>query len=463
MPVSAEDTIVAIATAPGAAGVAIVRASGPDAHTLLRATFPAIARLDAIEDRRLVFGRIVDPRTADLVDRGYGVAFRAPHTFTGEDCAEWQVHGSPLVLARLLGVLLAQGARAAEAGEFSRRAFEHGRMDLAQVEALYDLVSARHEAARVHALSHLDGALGRAVEAMRAPMLSLLAEIEARIDFAEDEAPDSGLEAARVEMLGLARRLRALAATAQTGAARVEGLRAAIAGRPNAGKSSLFNGLVGRERAIVHATPGTTRDTLEEGVVVAGVLLVLVDTAGLRDKAGSVERSGIDRARGELDAADLCVWVVDRSSPMAVADRREIAARRPDVIVAAKADLAPYPSTARYLAERGAVEASVRREGGLDALRHALASASRARTGLSDDAVGTSAGLVVVSRARQASALLRAADAIDEARAGLERAVPLEIVAADVRRAADAAAEVAGAFVTEDVLGEIFSRFCVGK
>ncbi len=445
-PQPAQETIAALATAPGSAGVAIVRISGPLApHIACTLSGRPLADL---RHGQLKFGALRDPQ-GRLLDRGYVTVLNPPHTFTGEAVAELQVHGSPAVVARLLAVVVQLGARPALPGEFTLRAYQHGRLDLLQAEALADLVSARSEAARLAALDHLDGALSRALLDLRQPIVQALAEVEARLDFATEA--DVGVldrQAWAQVLHDLHTRVAALLGTARAGRLRLHGARVVLYGAPNAGKSTLLNALCGADRALVDARPGTTRDTIEVTTAPEGVQVTWIDTAGVRDATDPVEQQGTARAQAEAEHADLVLWIQDGSQP--VDDARP--PRQPLVLrVRTKADLPTY------LAEQGTLAVSVHANLGVTELLTAVVAALR---DLGELPRGEQ---VAITRERHAEGLRQALQALERAQLALGDDEPLELAAADLREATQALDELIGTVTPDDVLGAVFSRFCIGK
>jgi tRNA modification GTPase len=436
-----DDTIAAIATPPGSGGVGIVRVSGAGALALLaRVSGRAV---ESWEDRRLVHAVVRDPASGERLDDVLAVVMRGPRSYTGEDIVELHAHGGALNMARLLRVVLACGARAAEPGEFTRRAFAHGRMDLTQAEAVAAVIGASSERALRAAHGQLAGALGARVEALRGEVAAVLAEVEASIDF-----PDEGLEfastaelAARVR--GTHARVAALAATYGAGRALREGVTVALVGRPNVGKSSLLNALCGEERALVAAEPGTTRDWVEARVVWDGIEVTLVDTAGEREAESDVERRGVALGRARAARADVVVRVEDASAPGAAPAEASGA-----LLVWNKVDLAAAPV--------GALGVSAASGAGLDALRAAVLERA-----VGADVDGADGELVATERQR--GELIAAGAALAQAAEALATARPAELVAADLRVAASALARIHGVDIGAEVLAQVFARFCIGK
>lgn len=445
------DTIAAIATAPGEGAVGIVRIGGPDAVAIGERL--AGRRL---RDRRAVFARFRSPHDDAMLDEGLALLMRGPRSYTGEDVVELHGHGGMLVLRRLFEATLIAGARAAEPGEFTLRAFLNGRVDLTQAEAVLALVQARTAGAADLALAGLDGRLCEPIRAARAAALELLAYLGARADFPDEDVP---LREIRPELAALAESLDRLVAGADFGLIQREGVRIAIVGRPNAGKSSLLNRLLRQERAIVTPIPGTTRDTVQETANLRGLPIVLIDTAGMRETADTVERLGVERSRASAAASDLLLLVIDASAPLTDDDRAllalEFAGSR--VVALNKSDLpAAVGSDDPVLAGLATVVVSALSGDGIERLEQALFEAATAGTVQPADGVA-------LSTARQRDAARRAADHVHAALSGLEGGAPEDLMSVDLAGAVRALGELTGEDATEDLLDTIFSRFCIGK
>ena len=433
------DTIFALATPPGRGAIAILRLSGPG-------TEAALAALGAGGLKP----RLASLRTLTLdgqpIDQALVLRFPAPNSYTGEDCAELHLHGGRAVVEAAVQALSALGLRPADPGEFTRRAFENGRMDLAQAEAVADLIDAETTAQAAQALGQLDGALSQTYAGFRRDLLTALALVEAEIDFPDEEIPDNLARTAGPVLDRLITDLKAALADAERGRRVREGYRIVLIGETNAGKSSLFNALVEREAAIVTPIAGTTRDVLDADLIIGGYAVTLSDPAGLRDSADPVEAEGVRRARARAEAADLRLWV---RSPGEAASGAETYVHDSDLLVLNKADL-------------GAAE----RVGGLEALSISTATGQ----GLSDlhDWIAarlardlSGADFPAVTRERHRRRLTEALADVEAARRALDLAP--EMAGDDLRRAADSLARVTGAIGVEDILGEVFSTFCIGK
>jgi len=445
------DTIAAIATPPGPGGIGVVRVSGPRAEALAGHVFQRRGA-GPWQTHRLYHGRII-AADGTPIDDGLAVLMRAPRSYTGEDVLELHCHGSPVLLQRVLQSVLGRGARAARAGEFTQRAFLNGKLDLAQAEAVVELVRARTPDAAQAAAEQLFGGLSAHLTALRETLVRAKAHLEARIDFSDEELDldDAALlpelETARA---GVAELLR----TYERGRLLRDGLRVAITGLPNAGKSSLLNALLGAERAIVTAEPGTTRDVIEASLDIDGVPVVLYDTAGLRDGSDEAERLGVDRARTVAAGADVVLVVLDTAR--ALAPQRRLLVGEP-LAVLNKIDLPTAWSAAELGAIAGdhpAVRVSATVPLGLDDLRQAIA--QRAAVAWSDH-------LPTLTSARQYDSLAKAERSLANAIDALRRGVPPDLVAVDVQAALEHVGAVTGIVTSEDILDAVFREFCIGK
>jgi tRNA modification GTPase len=439
-------TIAAIATPPGRGGVGIVRISGPKAATIAEALCGRVPAPRVVTRARL--------RDADgaPIDEGLVLFFRSPASFTGEDVLELHTHGSPQVLRQLVSRALALGARLAEPGEFTRRAFLNGKLDLAQAEAVADLIDAATEAAARAAARSLTGEFSARIAALREALIRLRMFVEATLDFPEEDVEFIEQARAREQLAETTAALEAVLAAARHGQRLHDGAVIVLAGAPNVGKSSLLNALAGEELAIVTPIAGTTRDTVRARLDVGGVPIEVIDTAGLRATDDPVEAIGIERTRQAIARADLALLLVEATAPNPAAEATALAAelpeRLPRLVVANKRDLAPT----RALPE-GVLALSATTGAGLDELRAALAE----RLGASAREEGA-----FIARARHVAALERARTHLEAAREQLSH-FALELFAEELRLAHDALGEIVGEFTADDLLGEIFSRFCIGK
>jgi tRNA modification GTPase len=444
------ETIVAPATAPGRAALAVVRLSGPGTGRLVKALAGALPPSRRASLRRL-------SHAGAALDQGLVVWMPGPASYTGEDMAELQLHGGPGVLGSVLEAALALGAKMAEPGEFTRRAFANGKMDLTQAEAVADLVEAETAAQARQALDQLGGALSRRYEAWRATLVEILAFLEAAIDFPDEDLPADVASHARPSIDSLLTELDAALDDAARGRRVREGLRVALIGAPNAGKSSLLNALVGRNAAIVAATPGTTRDVIEQPLVLAGYQLLLADTAGLRESEEEIEAEGVRRARAWAEEADLRVLVVDGSAEDHAWVEARLEARPGDLCLINKSDLNEGDDAQAADGWAGIA--------GLEVMRLAVGrtGADRVRAWLESKTIALMAGseFPAATRLRHQERLADARDRLRAASVALETGA--ELAAEDVRLAARALERVTGKVAADEVLGRVFSSFCIGK
>ncbi len=447
-----DDTVVAISTPPGRGGIGVVRLSGPDA----RAIASPLLRLKAeLEANRATFSEITDPETGEKLDEAVVTFFAKPHSYTAEDVLEISAHGSSVLLRHIVELCLARGARLAEPGEFTMRAFLNGRIDLTQAEAVRDLIDSQTLYQARVAAQQLGGALSHRVAPPKQELVELIAALEAGIDFAEDDVSvlASAVILERIERVALP--LRELAGSFAYGKLVHEGLTLAIVGRPNVGKSSLFNRLVERERAIVTAAPGTTRDLVSETVAIEGIPVRLVDTAGIRQALDEAESIGIRKSMEALADADLVLVVLDASQPAAPEDEellRDIGSR-PAIVVLNKVDLAGGAAAARPLGD-GFIPASALTGLGIDHVRARIVE-------IAGGGVQQDSGLL--TNLRQQQAIQAALDGLAAAVRAVHSNTPHEMLLLDLYNALRALDELTGATAPDDILNLIFSTFCIGK
>jgi tRNA modification GTPase len=458
------DTIVAPATAPGTGAVAIVRLSGPRAVEILDAIFRPM-HCGEYQPRMLRLGDVVDPATGARIDRAMAVVMRRPASLTGEDIAEIQCHGGLFLVRRIVALALNMGARLAEPGEFTRRAFLNGRIDLAEAEAVADIIAACSDSALQIALSQLSGALSERVADLRSQSLSIRVHLEVEIDFSEENIQLPSRREISNQIHGLIDDVAVLHDSFARGLLMRKGVRATIIGKPNAGKSSLMNLILGADRAIVTAVAGTTRDVIEDSLQLGPYALVLNDTAGVREATEDVERIGIERAMRSAHDADLLIAMFDSSRALESNDLDVIrlTANRPGLAILNKCDL-PAAISANDLRERG-LAIPILPFSAIDleqagALRAELAGAIDA---LVAPAAPTQNDQIAISRERHRNALAMALGALKNAHAAALALMPPEIVAVDIMAAADALGSITGDITGEDVLDAIFRDFCIGK
>ena len=454
------DLIAAIATGAAASAIGVVRLSGDGCSAACGRVFrPANGRpFGDQEPRKLVMGEMLDSR-GRVIDRGMAVRFPAPRSYTGEDAAELHCHGSPVVLRELLSALFAAGARQAVAGEFTRRAFLNGRMDLTQAEAVIDLIDAETAAAARNAAAQLDGGLRRVLEPVQETLLDVASRFYAVVDYPDEDIQDVNPAEVSAALASAEEALTRLLADCRRGQVLKHGVRTAIVGLPNAGKSSLLNALAGYDRAIVTDIPGTTRDTVEERCELGGVPLRLIDTAGLRDTDDPVEKLGVERSRKAMEEAGLILVLIDASRPAGDEDfalLHEAVALAPTILVWTKGDLPAVPCPVKRYEEIGCpavtVSAKVR---DLDELCNEISCA------FPQDLWGGYGE--ILTNARQEEAASRALEAVRRAREALTAGVTPDALLTDVEEALEALGELTGQSVREDITDRIFAKFCVGK
>ena len=458
------DTIAAIATARGEAGIGIVRVSGPLALPIATDLFlaPRPVSPTQLPTHTLTYGHVVDATASDeVIDEVLLGVMHAPRTYTGENIVEFNCHGGIVPLTAVLDLVVKRGARLAEPGEFTKRAFLNGRLDLAQAEAVAELIAAKTNLSRKIAIEALAGKLSDTVNQLNDRIASLLAEIEASVDFPEEDLDfmkvGAQLDCARTVQTDLTTLLE----TASEGRLISEGVNVAILGKPNVGKSSLLNALVGTARAIVTHIPGTTRDTIEEAINISGIPLKLFDTAGLRQTDDIIEQQGVERSRAVLDRAELLLLMFDASQPLndADLDLLRTAQSHKAILILNKTDLpvvTPSAALLAYCPKKRVVETAIPRGEGIDTLKAAVCEALVG----GELVVGESP---IVTNARHQDALRRANEGLNYAIESLANAMPPELVAVDLRISLDALGDIVGKTTTEDILDRIFSQFCVGK
>jgi tRNA modification GTPase len=451
-------TIAAIATAivPQQGSVGIVRLSGAEAVAIAHLLFQSPGS-QLWESHRILYGYIRDPQTEELIDEALLLLMLAPRSYTREDVVEFHCHGGIMAVQRVLQLCLEQGARLAEPGEFTLRAFLNGRLDLTQAESIADLVGARSPQAAQTALAGLQGKLAQPIRQLRATCLEILAEVEARIDFEEDLPPldESQVKAQLTQVLA---EVEQILATADQGELLRTGLKVAIVGRPNVGKSSLLNAWSRSDRAIVTDLPGTTRDVVESQLVVGGIPVQVLDTAGIRDATDQVEKIGVERSRQAAQAADLVLLTIDAQTGWTVADQEifEQVQHRPLILVINKIDLAASISLPPPLQLASVVETAAAHSQGIDALEQTILETVKTKN-------LTAGNLDLAINQRQAAALTRAKTALQQVQITIAEQLPLDFWTIDLRNAIQALGEITGEEVTESVLDRIFSRFCIGK
>ena len=451
------DTIAAISTPVGEGGIGIVRISGPASLPIARSIFRAKSN-GGLKSHRFSYGAVLQPDSGDLIDEAMLVFMKGPNSYTREDVVEIQCHGGTLVVSRILSLVISEGARLADPGEFTKRAFLNGRIDLVQAEAVMDVISSRTDASLALAQHQREGLLSKRISVVKDGILYALAYVEALIDFPEEDV-DVAVE---TDVLGRVApalaELTALIEGFDEGRVLRDGVSVVIAGKPNVGKSSLLNTLLKEKRAIVTSVPGTTRDVIEEVVNINGLPVKLLDTAGIRDSEDQVEQEGVRLSLDRIPKADLVLFVVDGSHPFGVEDAAILQAigTKSCIVVRNKADL-PACALLPATCDAPAVAISTLTGSGVPELRDAISNA------FMHGAAIDSREFVAVSKARHRDALLKARESLQGFVRNLEAGVNMELLPVDLREALDAVGEVTGETTADDVLDRIFSSFCIGK
>ena len=452
------DTIAAIATPPGEGAISIVRLSGDDAVTLADQVFKG-KDLTKVSSHTINYGHFIDPKTREIIDEVMVSVLRAPKTFTREDTVEINCHGGIVPTNKILQVLLTNGARLAEPGEFTKRAFLHGRIDLAQAESVMDLIRAKTDRSMKAALNQLDGELSQLIRNLRQEILDVLAQVEVNIDYPEyDDVEEMTSKLLREKALDVCAKIEQLLVTARQGKILREGLATVLVGRPNVGKSSLLNHLLHEDKAIVTDIAGTTRDVIEEYVNVLGVPLKLVDTAGIRETDDRVEKIGVERSRQALDRSDLVILLLNASEPLTT-ELLQLTQDKKRIIVLNKMDLEPkldLNELYQYVDKAEVLKTSVLKNEGIRELEEHIAT-------LFYGGIENSQTTVLVTNARHIALLEQAKAALEAVLTGLEQELPVDLVQIDMTRAWELLGEITGDSYQDELLDQLFSQFCLGK
>ncbi|NLJ74114.1 MAG: tRNA uridine-5-carboxymethylaminomethyl(34) synthesis GTPase MnmE [Firmicutes bacterium] len=458
-----EYTIAAVATAIGEAGIGIVRLSGADAIDIGDRMFEPKrgGRLRDLPTYRLKYGRVVDPSNGRMIDEAIVLVMRGPHSYTGEDVVEFQCHGGVVAVKKVLETALQLGAKMAQPGEFTKRAFLNGRLDLTQAEAVMDIVQSKTDVGLNVAVDQLEGSLSRRIGEIRERLYHIVVQVEAAVEFPEDDVPDVDLDWMESTIQAGIDELDHLIASADDGKILREGLKTVITGKPNVGKSSLLNRLLDENRALVTDIPGTTRDTIEEVINLRGIPLRLIDTAGIRESGDVVERLGVERAVKLWDEADLILHVLDRSVPLEEEDYKilEHTKTKRRILLINKADLPAVWDISELgnLDDVQVLEISLV-EGDLTTLIDCIV--EYAGSGALERSKSQSG---IVTRARHKQSLIEAHSALNQALTTLQMGYPLDLISIDLQNALEHLGEITGETVRENVIDRIFSQFCIGK
>ncbi len=457
------DTISAIATAPGEGSIGIVRLSGNKAIDIGDNLFRGIngGRINAVCSHQAVYGHIIEPNSAKIVDEVLVLVMRAPRSYTKEDVVEIHCHGGQASIKKVLDLTLQSGARLADPGEFTKRAFLNGRLDLAQAEAVIDIIRAKTDASLRMAVGHLTGSLSGKIRGLRQEILRMIAQLEAAIDFPEEDIEELAAQEVALALGDTLKQVELLLATAKAGRILRDGLETVIIGKPNVGKSSLLNALVGEKRAIVTDIPGTTRDIIEEYVNIRGIPLKIVDTAGIRDTDDVVEKIGVERAREIMVNADLILLLLDSSQPLSDEDREilDMLAGKQAVVLVNKSDLPARLELAEVMSrvrEKKLLKISVVEGTGLTELEQIIV--DMVYSGQVSQAEGA-----FVNNVRHANSLHQVKIHLQDVLVTINKGMPSDCIVVDLRAAWEKLGEITGDTVGEDIVDQIFSQFCIGK
>ena len=456
-----ESTIAAISTPPGEGGVAVIRISGVESHAIARKIFVPAGN-SGFSERKLCFGKIVDPETDETVDEVLCVIMSSPDTYTGEDVAEIHSHGGHVVPRKIVEILIGLGATLAAPGEFTQRAFLNGKMDLAQAEAVSDIISAQTEQSLRYAEAQLEGILSGKVNALKDQILDILAEIEANLDFPEEDIDPIAKNRLKEASESVEKELSTLIESYDTGRMFRDGVAMVILGKPNVGKSSILNCLLETQRAIVSPVAGTTRDFIEERINVGGIPLVITDTAGIRDTKDRIERLGVELSLKKAEESEFVLVVLDQSTEIDALDRRilKTASKKKHLVVINKMDLEERleePKLRKILKGKKPVKTSALEKEGIERLRRTMFET------LAGSPRDTDASELVLTNLRHKKSMEKARDQLRVFLNLLERNEYPEILSIELRNSMDSLGEITGEITTEDLLGRIFSRFCIGK
>ena len=456
-----EDTIAAVATAYGEGGIGIIRISGEEALPILQEIFEFHGDTDTFTSRRMTYGKIIDKEKNQIIDEVLAVYMKGPKTYTAEDVVEINCHGSMVSLRKTLALVLRKGARLAEPGEFTKRAFLNGRLDLSQAEAVIDMIRAKTDKSFDVAVSQLEGRLSLKVEEIRQKLLDLLVDITVNIDYPDEDIEEMTYEKLEESIVETQDMIEKLLATSSTGKMIREGIKIAIVGKPNVGKSSLMNGLLKETRAIVTDIPGTTRDTIEEVLSIRNIPVYLVDTAGIRETADKVEKMGIEKSKEAFNQADFILFLLDGSRPLEEEDLQimELLKERKSLVLINKRDLGEAISIEEIAAKLPAsqvIEASLLKGQGITEIEDAVEDLVYGGEIIQKESM-------MVNNVRHIELLQQAVKSLNDALHMSEMREALDFIEVDVKNAYERLGEIIGETVSDDIINEVFARFCLGK
>lgn len=456
-----EDTIAAVATAYGEGGIGIIRISGEEALPILQEIFEFHGDTDTFTSRRITYGKIIDKEKNQIIDEVLAVYMKGPKTYTAEDVVEINCHGSMVSLRKTLALVLRKGARLAEPGEFTKRAFLNGRLDLSQAEAVIDMIRAKTDKSFDVAVSQLEGRLSLKVEEIRQKLLDLLVDITVNIDYPDEDIEEMTYEKLEESIIETQDMIEKLLETSSTGRMIREGIKIAIVGKPNVGKSSLMNGLLKETRAIVTDIPGTTRDTIEEVLSIRNIPVYLVDTAGIRETSDKVEKMGIEKSKEAFNQADFILFLLDGSRPLEEEDLQimEFLKERKSLVLINKRDLGEAISIEEISAKLPAsqvIEASLLKGQGITEIEDAVEDLVYGGEIVQKESM-------MVNNVRHIELLQQAVKSLTDALHMSERREALDFIEVDVKNAYERLGEIIGETVSDDIINEVFSRFCLGK
>ena len=456
-----EDTIAAVATAYGEGGIGIIRISGEESLPILQKIFEFHGDTDTFISRRMTYGKIIDKEKNQIIDEVLAVYMKGPKTYTAEDVVEINCHGSMVSLRKTLALVLRKGARLAEPGEFTKRAFLNGRLDLSQAEAVIDMIRAKTDKSFDVAVSQLEGRLSLKVEEIRQKLLDLLVDITVNIDYPDEDIEEMTYEKLEESIVETQDMIEKLLATSSTGKMIREGIKIAIVGKPNVGKSSLMNGLLKETRAIVTDIPGTTRDTIEEVLSIRNIPVYLVDTAGIRETSDKVEKMGIEKSKEAFNQADFILFLLDGSRPLEEEDLQimELLKERKSLVLINKRDLGEAISIEEIAAKLPAsqvIEASLLKGQGITEIEDAVEDLVYGGEIVQKESM-------MVNNVRHIELLQQAVNSLTDALHMSEMREALDFIEVDVKNAYERLGEIIGETVSDDIINEVFARFCLGK